>query len=277
MSTTTHAANGAGPTEEIAQDNRGRFVWHELDTPDPDAAAAFYTEVVGWTTSRWADSPVDYTMFMAGETAVGGLARLADEQVATGRTPGWFAYTAVPDVDATVAEAARLGATALVPPQTLEGVGRLSVLRDPQGPVFAVIRGETSSPIPEERAPEPFEFVWHELATTDGPAALAFYERILGWEKKREFDMGKEGIYHIYGRGPFEYGGMMTLPVTVDMPPYWLHYIGVPDSADAAAERAQKLGANLIMGPMDVPGGDRVAILVDPQGVMFAVHGKGGE
>jgi predicted enzyme related to lactoylglutathione lyase len=29
------------------------------------------------------------------------------------------------------------------------------------------------------------------------------------------------------------------------------------------------------MGPIDVPGGDRVAILTDPQGARFAVHSKG--
>lgn len=61
----------------------------------------------------------------------------------------------------------------------------------------------------------------------------------------------------------------------MDMKPYWLHYIGVPDSADAAAERAQKRGAKVAMGPMDVPGGDRVAILFDPQGALFAVHSRG--
>jgi predicted enzyme related to lactoylglutathione lyase len=50
----------------------------------------------------------------------------------------------------------------------------------------------------------------------------------------------------------------------------------VADSADAAAERAQKAGGKLIMGPMDVPGDDRIAILSDPQGAVFAVHSKKG-
>ena len=27
---------------------RGRFAWHELMTPDPDAAIRFYRQVVGW-------------------------------------------------------------------------------------------------------------------------------------------------------------------------------------------------------------------------------------
>jgi hypothetical protein len=31
----------------------------------------------------------------------------------------------------------------------------------------------------------------------------------------------------------------------------------------------------VINGPMEVPGGDRIAAIVDPQGASFAVHSKG--
>jgi predicted enzyme related to lactoylglutathione lyase len=48
----------------------------------------------------------------------------------------------------------------------------------------------------------------------------------------------------------------------------------VSDSADVAAERAQKAGGKVLMGAMEGPGGDRVAVLSDPQGVAFAVHSK---
>jgi uncharacterized protein len=55
---------------------------------------------------------------------------------------------------------------------------------------------------------------------------------------------------------------------------YWRHFIRVSDSADAAAERAQKAGGKVVMAAMEVPGGDRIAVLSDPQGVVFAVHSK---
>jgi predicted enzyme related to lactoylglutathione lyase len=29
-----------------------------------------------------------------------------------------------------------------------------------------------------------------------------------------------------------------------------------------------------MVGPMEVPGGDRVAVMRDPQGAVFAVHSK---
>ena len=46
------------------------------------------------------------------------------------------------------------------------------------------------------------------------------------------------------------------------------------DSADSATERAKSRGATVIIPPMEVPGGDRVAVMIDPQGAAFAVHSK---
>ena len=85
--------------------------------------------------------------------------------------------------------------------------------------------------------------------------------------------MGPMGVYYMFGRDRFTYGGIMAKqaqgPGT-----YWLYYVRVADSADAAAERAARLGAKTILPPMDVPGGDRVAVLSDLQGAVFGVHSK---
>jgi len=251
---------------------RGRFVWHELMTPDPAAAQKFYRDVVGWTTSAWTGGVMDYTMWMAGETAIGGVMTLPAEAAAAGAPPHWLAYIEMPDVDTTIEQAVTLGAKVLLPARSVNEVGRFAVLADPQGAAFAVITNAT--PMPPESDPRPLEFSWHELNTTDLPGAISFYEQLFGWKKQSEFDMGDKGAYHMFGRDRFTYGGMMKKPADMTMPSHWLHYISVPDSADAAAERATKRGATLMLGPMEVPGGDRIAILTDPQGAMFAVQSK---
>jgi len=46
----------------------------------------------------------------------------------------------VADVDTTIREAEKLGGAVLVPPMDVDGVGRMAVLRDPQGASFSVIR-----------------------------------------------------------------------------------------------------------------------------------------
>ena len=258
------------PTGTPATGTRGRFVWHELMTSDTSAAQAFYKEVIGWGIQPWSMPGVDYTMFSAGDVPIAGVMPITPDAKAMGAPPSWTAYNEVPDIDATAAQVEKLGGRVLVPAQTVDQVGRFAVFQDPQGAVFAAITSQ--NPLGEETDPQPLHHSWHELATSDLPAGISFYEQIFGWKKQSEFDMGDMGIYYMFGRDRFTYGGMMKKPAEIPAS-YWLHYIG-DDSADAATERATKAGGKLMVGPMDVPGGDRVAILNDPQGAWFAVHSK---
>jgi predicted enzyme related to lactoylglutathione lyase len=259
-------------TTATATSTKGRFVWHELMTTDPVAAQDFYTKVIGWGTQKFEGATDgDYTMWMAGDIPVGGVAKLPEQAAAMGAPPNWLAYVEVPDVDDTVSLAEKLGAKVLAPAQNIPDVGRFCILQDPQGGVIAVLT--SAMPLGPEEDPAPRGFSWHELTTADQPAAIRFYEQLFGWVKQSEFDMGEMGIYHMFGRDRFTYGGMMAK--TPEAPgTYWLHYIYVADSADAATARATALGAKVVVGPMEVPGGDRVCVLTDPQGAYFAVHSK---
>jgi predicted enzyme related to lactoylglutathione lyase len=67
-------------------------------------------------------------------------------------------------------------------------------------------------------------------------------------------------------------GGMWTWDKPEHaMPPSWTIYFKV-DDADQSAERIKQLGGQILNGPMDVPGGDRVAQAMDPQGAAFGIH-----
>jgi predicted enzyme related to lactoylglutathione lyase len=69
-------------------------------------------------------------------------------------------------------------------------------------------------------------------------------------------------------------GGMMNKPAAMaQVPPHWAIYFRVPD-IDAAAERVKANGGQILNGPMDVPGGDRVLNAMDPQGAAFSLHEK---
>jgi len=269
MATTATPAMGT----TAASDTRGRFVWHELMTTDPAAAETFYKDVVGWGTTA-TDMPgmpdQKYTMWTAGEIPIGGLIPMMGAAKDMGAPPNWTCYIEVPNCDDTVKQCESLGGRTLVPSMDIPEVGRFAVLQDPQGAVFCVITSAT--PIGEETDPSPKTFSWHEVTTNDLKSTISFYEALFGWKKQSEFDMGEMGIYHMFGRDRFTYGGMMQRNEQMP-PPAWLHYAMV-DSADAATERAKNGGATVIIPPMEVPGGDRIAVMLDPQGAAFAVHSK---
>ena len=92
----------------------GRFCWFELLTTDPDAAAPFYQAVLGWSTMEHDAGEKPYTMWVNGETPVGGVMALPPEAVAGGAPPHWLAYISTPDAAGTKAKAEELGANAVI-------------------------------------------------------------------------------------------------------------------------------------------------------------------
>ncbi len=243
---------------------RGRFVWHELMTTDPQAAGAFYSKVLGWKTQP--SGMPDYTLWVSGKTQTGGLMAQPESARQSGAPPSWLIYIGTPDVDATAAAAERLGGRVLKSPADIPGVGRFAVLSDPQGATFALFK---PGPMPSGAAP-PTDFSWHELATSDAQGALAFYSELFGWSRGPAHDMGPAGTYQLIEHGGAQVGGVYKLTDT-SKAPHWLTYIEVA-SVDKAAAAAKGAGGRVTQGPMEVPGGSRIAQVLDPQGGAFAVH-----
>jgi len=73
------------------------------------------------------------------------------------------------------------------------------------------------------------------------------------------------------GGGSRMLGGIYTKAADRPGPAHWLCYAMVA-SADRAAQAITRSGGRILTGPMDVPGGGRIAMCVDPQGAAFAVH-----
>jgi uncharacterized protein len=245
---------------------RGHFVWHELMTSDTDGAIDFYSNVVPWKTQ---DSGMPaYTLWMSGKHRIAGLMALPQDD-ASGTPPHWLVYIGTPDVDATVTDAQRLGGTVLKEAADIPHVGRFAVLSDPQGATFAVF-----TPLPmadDEAASDGGIFPWHELATTDLDAALEFYTELFGWSKGAAHEMGEEmgGTYQLISLDGKEVGGIYKARDN-STPPNWLSYAHVAD-ADKAAEAIKSNGGRVVNGPMEVPGGSWIVMLLDPQGGAFAV------
>jgi len=256
----------------MANTNTGRFVWYELLTSDPKAAIAFYTEVVGWKTEPFGGD-ISYMMFVGSQGVLGGVTTLPEQAKQMGAQPYWQANVEVANVDETVAQVKALGGKVYVT-ENVPNVGRFAVIADPQGAVLAVFT--PASEMKSHDITKQGEFSWHELYTTDHEAAFTFYSKIVGWERMGEFDMGAMGKYLLWGRNGTQLGGMMTMPKEMKtpdgrtVPPSWMYYVTMTDF-DAGFERAKSKGAKVLNGPMEVPGGQRIVQLMDPQGAAFAL------
>jgi hypothetical protein len=116
----------------------GSLTWNQLHTRDKDGATAFYGEVFGWSRGDFGGIPV----FNLGENGIAGMMDMPpgtpDEVPAY-----WMTIFAVADADDSVAKAAELGGSVVVPPGEIEGVGNFALLTDPQGVYFGIIASTT--------------------------------------------------------------------------------------------------------------------------------------
>jgi predicted enzyme related to lactoylglutathione lyase len=247
----------------------GRPLWYELMTSDMKAAEAFYGTVVGWKTAPFDGAGRPYTMFnRSADVPVGGVMTKPDEVKAP---PFWAMYVGVPKLEEAASHIKRLGGSAHTEVIEVPDVGRMQMMTDPQGAAFYIYEPARAEQRPEA-APEVGEASWHELMTTDAPAAMKFYEEVFGWQPSEAMDMGPMGKYQMFNRPHGMIGGMMNKPPAMaNVPPNWMIYFRVPD-IQAAAERVTANGGKILNGPMEVPGGDWVLTAMDPQGAAFGLH-----
>ncbi|MBX3575806.1 MAG: VOC family protein [Rhizobiaceae bacterium] len=243
------------------------FFWHELMTSDPKGAEAFYAKVVGWRPEAFPGAGMPYTVVHAGDRGVGGIMGIPPG--ADGMPSMWVGYIYVKDVDAAAGALSKAGGAVKQPPQDIPGVGRFAVVTDPQGATFMLM-----APMGPDQPPldgmTPGHVGWNELMTTDWKAAFAFYSGQFGWTKDQEVDMGPEyGTYLTMKTGGPAGAGMMNkmpgMPVAA-----WGFYFAV-EGIDAAAARVKSAGGTVVMGPMQVPGGQWTLNAQDPQGAHFGL------
>ncbi|MFH5925331.1 VOC family protein [Roseomonas xinghualingensis] len=244
------------------RNRQGDFLWYELMTSDPEAAARFYGSVIGWQSRAGAGAP-GYRIFVAGGTEVAGFLAIPPDAAGAGMRPQWLGYIGVDDVDAAVAGILEAGGCQHVPPTDIPGIGRFALVTDPQGVSFYVMRGMVEGGSTSFAPMQPGHCSWNELSTTDQSAALDFYMARFGWEKGDAMPMGEQGEYRF-----ILYHGVMLGAVMNRMPegppPAWRFYFGVED-IDAAAGRVSAGGGAVHFGPAEVPGGSFIIVASDPR------------
>jgi hypothetical protein len=114
----------------------GTMNWGELSTNDTAKAVEFYSGLFGW--KMMTGEGGDYLHINNGKQMIGGIPPAAHRD--PNIPPHWLMYFTVADCDASASKATSMGASLMLPPMTMEKVGRFGVIRDPQGAVFAIFQ-----------------------------------------------------------------------------------------------------------------------------------------
>ena len=280
--TDTADTAGTAVTADTPAIAQGRPCWLELYTPDTEAAAAFYSGLLGWRVA-----PADP------DAGISTTVTHRDHLIASFEPQedyaGWLVTLLVDDVAAAVAEVEAAGGGVVVPCTEVPGdevdetgaATAFAVVTDPGGARVGMISTEPG-PVPPMGPGMP---VWHEVLTDGLDAGIDFYKRVFGWRTRvvpyggedlpyRVNYSGTESLCGFGERGAFAsedatpawrvyYGTYASEGAT----PAWRVYFGVENLDDAAA-RVPALGGRVLSGPQDIPFGKMIQV-TDPDGARF--------
>lgn len=229
------------------------------------------------------EAPGRYFIARLGDGDVAAIASAADgATVAT-----WNTYIWVDDADQAATKVRDAGGRVVAEPFDVSSAGRMAIFTDPEGAELRVWEAQDHKGA--QIVNEPGSVNFNSLATRDVAAAESFYRAVFGWETLAVGPAMR--AWRLRGYGDFlersdpelrermkEAGApegfedvVATLnPIVPDLPEVgasWGVTLAVED-ADAAAERAVRLGGEVLVAPFDAPW-VRMTVIRDPQGATF--------
>src|SRR5689334_8922514 len=109
--------------------------------PDPQAAAAFYGALLGWTF----DSDWGYLVARAGDRRVAGIG-----QAPPGTPAFWSTYVQVEALEPALERLTELGASVLVGPVAIHSSARAAAVTDPAGVPIGLWESDTGFELTDE-------------------------------------------------------------------------------------------------------------------------------
>ena len=231
--------------------------WVDTWQPDPSLAQAFYGSLSGWEFDEVPLSRGDtYLNASLGGRLVSGIG-----PGPAGSPAVWAVHIRVEDTERAIEQVARAGGRQLTESIDIADEGRTTILADSTGVAFGIWEGRRRAGAEVVGVPD--TWAMSALHTTDLSKSEQFYGDAFDWELVRLPDTGL-CEWRLNGR-------MLAVATPTDalsVPAHWAINFAVSD-IDAFAERAQSLGAALLMPPMDTPG-FRNVVIADPQGGVIA-------
>jgi predicted enzyme related to lactoylglutathione lyase len=248
----------------------GKFVWFDLFTHDLQAARHFYEELFGWSFYPVESGRKSVNTIIREGIPIANATQI-DRKKNKVRKSRWLSYLSVEDVDRSTKLVEQYNGTIYMRPKELPNRGRVAVVKDPQGAVFAMVTVLGGDP-PDQEMMENF-WMGSELWTSHMDSALNFYQVLVGYEQKM-VDVGTESKYCLMVKDGQPRAGMVKIPWD-DVKPNWVPYIAVEDVM-AIADKVKQLGGILLIEPDKKVREGRVAIISDPNGAVFGVQQLSG-
>jgi len=236
----------------------GKFIWHDLLTPDPMSAGKFYEALFGWQI----EYQEQYAVVRNGDKLIAGILQ-ANPPDGRARDGVWIPSVSVADVDAAASRVTANGGMILKGPFDMEQRGRLVLISDPQRADLVLLSAKGGDPADTEAAIG--DWLWDELWTDDPDNIEEFYRAVLGYD-----EMAYGDDYDVFlHNGEWRAGLRLVRDAKQHM--LWVPVVRVADPV-ASAERVNELGGVVWVAPDEAPSDGNTALIGDTTGALLLIQ-----
>ena len=247
----------AAPTHTYHQ---GKFVWHDLLTPDIVASRKFYTELFNWTFEKQGR----YTVILNKGKRIGGMLEVQPEAGKKAESL-WLSYMSVPDVDKASAYLEDQGGEVIKGPLDMLRRGRGALVSDPLGAHFLLLQALGGDPA--ENEPEVGAWLWDELWSNQAHDSFIFYQYLGRYDSR----FGQSD-YLILGNNGKWRAGIRQVSEN-DYKARWVSSIRVTDPG-LLLNKVESLGGKVLVRPgesLKDPNAN-IAVISDNTGALLILH-----
>ena len=236
----------------------GKFIWHDLLTPDPRLAGKFYEELFGWQIEYRGQ----YAVVRNGDKLVAGILQANPPDGRT-RDGVWIPSASVADVDAAASLVKANGGKILKGPLDMDKRGRAVLISDPQGADLVLLSAKRGDPADAEAAIG--DWLWDEIWTIDPDKTENFYRSVLGYD---EMALGEK--YRVFMHEGEWRSGIRVVPDEKEHM-LWVPVVRVADP-QATAQRVRELGGVVWVAPDEAPSKGDTALIGDTTGALLLIQ-----
>jgi predicted enzyme related to lactoylglutathione lyase len=236
----------------------GKFVWHDLLTPDPLSAGKFYEKLFGWQI----DYQGQYAVVRNGDKLIAGILQM-ELPDGISRDGIWIPSVSVADVDTAVSLVKANDGKILKGPYDMYPRGRAVLISDPQKADLVLLSAKGGDPADVKA--EIGDWLWDEIWSHDPDNIEKFYKSVLGYDEMFSTDQ-----YHVFmHKGKWRAGIRQVQDSNENM--LWVPVVRVADP-EATARLVPELGGVVLIAPDEAPRKGDTALISDNTGALLLIQ-----
>jgi len=243
------------PSGKVLQ---GKFIWHDLITPDIKLAGKFYTDLFGWDI-KYINN---YAVIRNNGRLIGGMLQIIPQD-GNEKPAVWLPSVSVENIEQAVKRATDQGGKILNGPLDMDKRGRAALIRDTQGCDIVLLNAKGGDP--DDTDAQPGDWLWDELWSNEPQSSIVFYRNLLAYD---EVIAGEK--YDVFLSNNKWRAGVRHLK-DKDTQAQWVPVVRVADP-EQLLKRVEELGGVVWVTPDELPGSNGTALIGDSSGALLLIQ-----